>query len=150
MRLPDGARLRLYEILAPLGAGGMGEVYCARDTRLGRDVTIKILPAPFASDPDRRARFEREGRAIAALSHPNIVSIFDLGREGSTDYVVTELLEGRTVRDRLATGALPLPEAVEYAIQIARGMAVAHDRGVAHRDLIALTFSRSAPSCTKC
>ncbi|HET8946628.1 MAG TPA: protein kinase [Candidatus Polarisedimenticolia bacterium] len=135
MTLPAGSRLGPYEILGPLGAGGMGEVYRARDTRLGRDVAIKILPESLAADPDALARFEREARAVAALSHPNILAIHDFGVEAGRAYTVTELLEGRTLRERLASGPMPLRKATECAAQIARGLAAAHDRGVVHRDL---------------
>src|SRR5271165_5215467 len=135
MPLPAGTRLGPYEILAPIGAGGMGEVYRARDSRLGREVALKILPAAFASDPDRVRRFEQEGRAAAALNHPNIVVIYDAGSEGSVFYVATELLEGETLRERLAGHALPVRKAVDYAIQIARGLAAAHAKGITHRDL---------------
>jgi serine/threonine protein kinase len=113
----------------------MGEVYRARDTRLGRDVALKILPAAFASDPDRVRRFEQEGRAAAALNHPNIVVIYDAGSQDGVFYVATELLEGETLRERLATHALPVRKAIDYAIQIARGLAVAHAKGITHRDL---------------
>jgi len=135
LSLAPGAKLGPYEILAPLGAGGMGEVYRACDARLGRDVAIKILPEGFATDSDRLARFEREGRAVAALSHPNILAIYDFGREGVTAYAVMELLEGDTLRDRLAQGPLPPREAISCAVQIAHGLAAAHDKGIAHRDL---------------
>src|SRR6059036_441268 len=108
MTLTAGARLGPYEILAPLGAGGMGEVYRARDTKLSRDVAIKVLPAEFSARPDALARFEREARAVAALSHPNILAIHDFGTEGGTAYAVTELLDGETLRAALAHGALPL------------------------------------------
>src|SRR5262245_36942279 len=108
MPLTPGTRLGPYEISAPLAAGGMGEVYRARDARLQRDVAIKVLPPVFADDRDRRARFEREAQAVAALSHPNILAIFDVGVEGGVAYAVTELLEGETLRERLMSGALPL------------------------------------------
>jgi len=124
-----------YEILAPIGAGGMGEVYRARDSRLGRDVALKILPAAFTSDADRVRRFEQEGRAAASLNHPNIVVIYDAGSEGGVFYVATELLEGETLRERLASHALPVRKAIDYAIQIARGLAAAHAKGIIHRDL---------------
>jgi Tol biopolymer transport system component len=133
--LPAGSRLGPYEILGPLGAGGMGEVYRARDTRLQRDVAIKILPDSLAADPEALARFEREARAVAALSHPNILAIHDFGVEGGRAFSVTELLEGRTLRERLAEGPLPVRKAIECAAQVARGLAAAHDRGVVHRDL---------------
>ena len=135
MALSPGTRLGPYEILGPLGAGGMGEVYRAWDTRLDRDVAIKVLPPSFASDADRRARFEREAKAIAALSHPNILAIHDTGAGGGEIYVVTELLDGRTVRDELEKGALPIKKAIEIAVQIARGLAAAHEKGIVHRDL---------------
>ncbi len=135
MTLAAGTRLGPYEILAPIGAGGMGEVYRARDTRLGRDVALKILPAAFASDPDRVRRFEQEGRAAAALNHPNIVVIYDVGSQDGMFYVVTELLEGETLRERLAGPALPVRKAIDYAVQIARGLAAAHAKGITHRDL---------------
>ena len=135
MTFPAGTRLGPYEILAPLGAGGMGEVYRGRDTRLGRDVAIKVLPATVASDADRLSRFERENRAIAALSHPNIRAILDVTRDGHTAYAVMELLEGETLRDRLASGALAPRDAIGHAVQIAHGLAAAHDSGIAHRDL---------------
>ncbi|HEV8200868.1 MAG TPA: protein kinase [Candidatus Polarisedimenticolia bacterium] len=135
MTLPAGSRLGPYEILGPLGAGGMGEVYRARDTRLQRDVAIKILPDSLAADPEALARFEREARAVAALSHPNILAIHDFGVEGGRAFSVTELLEGRTLRERLAEGPLPVRKAIECAAQVARGLAAAHDRGVVHRDL---------------
>ncbi len=124
-----------YELLDLLGAGGMGEVYRARDTRLHRDVAIKFLPESVAGDADALARFEREARAVAALSHPNILGIFDFGKEDGSVYAVTELLEGSTLRDEISAGKLPLRRATEYAIQISRGLAAAHERGIVHRDL---------------
>ena len=130
-----GARLGPYLVTEALGAGGMGEVYRARDTRLERDVAIKILPAALAQDTDRRARFEREARAVAALSHPNILAIHDVGAHEGTTYAVTELLEGETLRRRLEAGALPPRKAVEIGVQIANGLAAAHDKGIVHRDL---------------
>jgi TolB-like protein/Tfp pilus assembly protein PilF len=135
MVLAAGTRLGSYEVLAPLGAGGMGEVYRARDSRLGRDVAIKVLPERFASDVEAVARFEREAFAVAALSHPNILSIFDFGREAGVFFAVTELLEGETLREKLAAGPLPARKATDYAAQIAEGLAAAHARGVVHRDL---------------
>ena len=135
MSLTVGTRLGPYEIVAPLGAGGMGEVHRARDTRLGRAVAIKILNAALAADPERRARFESEARAIAALSHPNVLAVYDLGREGDLDYVVLELVAGITLRERLLDGPLASARALALATQIARGLAAAHDRGVIHRDL---------------
>jgi len=135
MPLSPGVRLGPYAILAPLGAGGMGEVYRARDARLDRDVAVKVLPAHLVEDATALARFEREAKAVAALSHPNILAIFDVGREGSTAYVVTELLEGETLRERLAGGALPVRKAADYAAQMAQGLAAAHEKGIVHRDL---------------
>ncbi len=135
MDLSPGGRLGPYEIVAPIGAGGMGEVYRARDTRLGRDVALKVLPATFSADPERLARFEREARAVASLSHPNILALFDFGSHEGTAYAVTELLEGETLGDRLAGGPLPVRKATEYAAQVARGLAAAHDKGIVHRDL---------------
>jgi len=133
--LSPGDRLGPYEILAPLGAGGMGEVWRARDPRLGREVAVKVLPEAFARDPERLARFEREARAVAALSHPNILAIHDFGAADGTAYAVTELLEGVTLRSRLADGALAVRRAVEMAVQVAHGLAAAHDKGIVHRDL---------------
>jgi hypothetical protein len=136
MSLVPGTKLGPYVIDAPIGAGGMGEVYRARDERLERDVAIKVLPAGVAGDPGRRARFEREARAVAALSHPNILAIHDIGEGESFLYAVTELLDGHTLRERLTDqGALPVRKAIEIAIQIARGLSAAHDKGLVHRDL---------------
>jgi serine/threonine protein kinase/tetratricopeptide (TPR) repeat protein len=131
----EGRRLGPYEILAPLGAGGMGEVYRARDTRLGRDVAVKVLPESVARDPVRVSRFEREARALAALSHPDILSVFDTGRQDDVTYVVTELLEGETLRERISRERLPWRRAVEVAAAIADGLSAAHGKGVVHRDL---------------
>jgi Tol biopolymer transport system component len=130
-----GSRLGSYEITAKLGEGGMGEVYRARDARLDRDVAVKVLPAHLATDADALSRFEREAKAVAALTHPNILSIFDFGRDGETAYAVTELLEGETLRARLEEGALPAKKALELAAQVAQGLAAAHARGIVHRDL---------------
>ena len=135
MPLSAGARLGPYEILAPLGAGGMGEVYRARDTRLARDVAVKVLPADFSTDEDRLRRFEREARAASALNHPNILTIHDIGTEDGAPYVVSELLEGETLRQRLSSGALVSRKVVDYAAQVARGLAAAHEKGIVHRDL---------------
>ncbi len=132
--LAAGFRLGPYEILTPLGAGGMGEVYRARDPRLGREVAVKVLPDAVSADPDRLRRFEQEARAASALNHPNILTVFDTGAQDGVAYLVTELLEGETLRERLA-GALPVRKAVEIAIQIARGLAAAHERRIVHRDL---------------
>jgi len=130
-----GKTLGHYRIVEKIGAGGMGEVYRARDVRLERDVAVKVLPAHLAEDPAALARFEREAKAVAALSHPNILGIFDVGSEGGIAYAVTELLEGETLRERLQEGALPVRRAVDCATQIARGLAAAHDKGLVHRDL---------------
>src|SRR5882672_2218109 len=135
MSLKPGTRVGPYEILGPLGAGGMGEVYRAKDARLSRDVAIKVLPKQLAGDDDFLGRFEREAKAVAALSHPGILAIFDFGTHDGLVYAVTELLEGETLRARLASGALPARKAVDLAIQIARGLAAAHDKGIVHRDL---------------
>src|SRR5512136_3085094 len=130
-----GQTVSHYRIIEKIGAGGMGEVYRARDVRLERDVAVKVLPAHLAEDAAALARFEREAKAIAALSHPNILGIFDVGSEGGIAYAVTELLEGETLRARLADGALPVRKAVDYAAQIAHGLAAAQDKGITHRDL---------------
>ena len=130
-----GDRLGPYEVLGLVGSGGMGEVYRARDPTLNREVAIKILPEALAADPAALARFEREAQAVAALSHPNILAIFDFGRQGDTAYAVMELLEGETLRARLAQGALPVRKAVDLAAQIAEGLAAAHEKGIVHRDL---------------
>ncbi len=130
-----GTRLGPFEVIAPLGAGGMGEVWRARDVRLGRDVAIKVLPEALAKDPDALARFEREARAVAALSHPNILSIFDFGTHEGTAFAVMELLEGETLRDRLSAGPMSVRKAVELAREIALGLAAAHEKGMVHRDI---------------
>ena len=135
MPLTSGTRLGPYDILAPLGAGGMGEVYRARDPRLDREVAIKVLPAALARDPDALARFEREAMTVAKLSHPNILAIHEFGRDDGTAFVVMELVPGETLRARLERGALPSRRAVAYALQIARGIAAAHARNIVHRDL---------------
>ncbi len=133
--LTASTRLGPYEIVGPLGAGGMGEVYRARDARLGREVAVKVLPEPFAHDPERRARFEREARAVAALSHPNILAIHDYGTHGAVTYAVMELLEGETLRSRLAKGPLPWREAIAVGGAVADGLTAAHAKGIVHRDL---------------
>ena len=135
MALASGTKLGPYEIVGPLGAGGMGEVYRARDSRLGREVAIKVLPASFCRDLDRLRRFEQEARAASALNHPNIIAVYDIGTHEGSPYLVTELLEGSTLRDRLISGALPARKAVDCAVQIAHGLAAAHDKGIVHRDL---------------
>src|SRR5579872_2792076 len=135
MTLVCGTKLGPYEIQSPLGAGGMGEVYRAFDTRLERNVAIKILPEYFAKDNERLERFKRESRATAALNHPNIFAIYDIGDHRGNPYVVCELLEGETLRDRLRTGPLAARKAIHYGQQIARGLAAAHEKGIVHRDL---------------
>jgi TolB-like protein/Flp pilus assembly protein TadD len=135
MTLPAGTRLGPYEILAPLGAGGMGEVYRARDSKLQREVAVKVLPAMLAKDADALARFEREALAVAALSHPNILAIFDFGTQDGVAYAVTELLEGETLRGKLDGAAIPQSQAVDWAHQIAKGLSAAHGKSVVHRDL---------------
>src|SRR6202046_4313706 len=135
MPLLPGTRLGPYEIVAMLGRGGMGEVYQARDPRLGRIVAIKILPAELSADSDSLLRFEREARSASALNHPNIVTIYDLGKDGSTHYIAMELIEGKTLRELLDAGTLPIRRAIEIAAQVAEGLAKAHEAGIAHRDL---------------
>jgi Tol biopolymer transport system component len=135
MTLPTGTQLGRYEVLAPLGAGGMGEVYRARDERLARDVAIKVLPGGLAHDPERLRRFEHEAKATGSLNHPNILVVYDTGHHGGSPYVVSELLEGQTLRERLAGGALPIRKVVEIGAQVARGLAAAHEKGIVHRDL---------------
>ncbi len=135
MSLASGTRLGPYEILSPIGAGGMGEVYRARDTKLDRDVAIKVLPESLSADRDMLARFEREAKAVAALNHPNILAIHDFGNSNGVSFAVMELLEGGDLRGRLDGGALPQRKAVEIGIQIARGLAAAHEKGIIHRDL---------------
>src|SRR5262249_53331865 len=132
--LSAGMRLGPYEVVAPIGAGGMGEVYRARDDRLARDVAIKVLPVLFTSDRDRVRRFEQEARAAGQLSHPNIVTVLDVGWQEGSPYVVCELLEGETLRERLAN-PLSIAAALGYALQIADGLAAAHEKGIIHRDL---------------
>src|ERR1700704_3163483 len=135
MTLAAGTKLGPYEIIAPLGAGGMGEVYRAKDTRLGREVALKILPESFARDADRLRRFEQEARAVAALNHPNILAIHDIGEQGGSPFLVSELLEGESLRAVFDRGALPQRKTVEYGVQIAHGLAAAHEKGIVHRDL---------------
>jgi hypothetical protein len=135
MALPSGARLGPYEVLSPLGAGGMGEVYRARDTRLGREVAIKVLPAELSSDSGRLRRFEKEARSASSLNHPNIVTVYDVGTADSTSYIAMELVEGVTLRQVLAEGALPIRRGLGLAAQVADGLAKAHEAGIVHRDL---------------
>ena len=135
MTLEAGARLGPYEILSPIGAGGMGEVYRARDPRLGREVAIKVLPASYADNADRLRRFEQEAKAAGILNHPNITAVLDIGTHDGAPYVVQELLEGETLRSVLSHTKLSQRKAVEYALQMAHGLAAAHDKGIVHRDL---------------
>jgi len=135
MSLPVGTHLGVYEILGQIGAGGMGEVYKARDPKLDRLVAIKVLPPAIAASGDMVARFEREAKAVAALNHPNILGIYDFGTEGASTYAVMELLEGESLRDRLKAGFLPAKKAIDYAQQIALGLAAAHAKGIVHRDI---------------
>ena len=135
MPIPAGAKLGPYEIQSQIGAGGMGEVYRARDSRLGREVAVKILPESFATDAERLRRFEQESQAVAALNHPNILAIYDVGTRDGSPYLVSELLEGESLRAVLEKGPIPQRKAIEYAVQIANGLAAAHDKGIVHRDL---------------
>ena len=135
MAVTPGTRLGPYEILSALGAGGMGEVYKARDTRLDRTVAIKILPETLAADPQFRERFDREARAISQLTHPHICTLYDVGEQQGTAFLVMEYLEGETLADRLKKGALPLDDALKIAIQIADALSTAHRHGIVHRDL---------------
>jgi eukaryotic-like serine/threonine-protein kinase len=135
MPLRAGDRLGSFDIVAPLGEGGMGEVYRARDARLGRDVALKVLRPELAADADAVARFAAEARAAAALSHPNIVALYDIGQHDGTAYVVTELLDGETLRERMRAGAVPIRKALDYARQIADGLGAVHQSGIVHRDL---------------
>jgi serine/threonine protein kinase len=135
MRLGQGTKLGPYEIIGPLGAGGMGEVYRARDRRLNRDVAIKVLPASFALDQERLQRFMCEAQAAGALNHPNILAVFDIGTHDGSPYLVSELLEGETLGARLVNGRIPTAKAIEFARQIAAGLAAAHEKGIVHRDI---------------
>ncbi|PYR56111.1 MAG: protein kinase, partial [Acidobacteria bacterium] len=135
MPLTTGSRIGLYEVTSPLGAGGMGEVYRARDTRLGRDVAVKILPEAFAADPDRVARFQREAQLLAALNHPNIAAIYGLEHADATRFLVMELVEGESLAHRIARGRLTTPDALAIARQIVDALEAAHEKGIVHRDL---------------
>ncbi len=135
MILTPGTRLGPYRILAPLGSGGMGEVYRAHDDRLGRDVAIKVITERLAATPEARARFEREARAASALNHPNIITIYEIGQQGPTTFIAMEWIEGKTLGERLASGAMPLEELLHVAAQVAAGLSKAHQAGIVHRDL---------------
>jgi serine/threonine protein kinase len=133
--LSKGTKLGPYEIIAPIGAGGMGEVYSARDTRLDREVAIKVLPSHLSSDPALRERFDREARAISKLNHPNVCTLYDVGHQDGIDFIVMEYLEGETLADALMRGPLPLRQVYRYAREIADALDKAHRLGIVHRDL---------------
>src|ERR1700736_4084786 len=135
MSLTSGTKISHYEILSSLGAGSMGEVYRARDSRLDRDVAIKVLPQLVSSDPQRLRRFEVEAKAAAALNHPNILAVYQMGTYQGVPYMVSELLEGKTLTEALRRGPLPLRKIIDYGVQIAHGLAAAHEKGIVHRDL---------------
>ncbi len=135
MTLKAGTRLGPYEIGSPVGAGGMGEVYRAQDSRLGREVAIKVLPSNLSVDPDRLQRFEQEARAAGILNHPNILSVYDIGQSNGSPYLVSELLEGETLRQKIGREGVPYRKALDYSLQIARGLFAAHEKGIVHRDL---------------
>src|SRR5688500_1616672 len=135
MTISTGTKLGRYEIRSQLGAGGMGEVYLARDPKINRDVAIKVLPAAFSSDAERLRRFEQEVQATGKLNHPNILGVYDVETHDGAPYVVYELLEGETLRHRLRGGALPSRKAVDYGLQVANGLIAAHEKGIVHRDL---------------
>src|SRR6266540_3622771 len=135
MAIRSGVRLGPYEVIDPLGAGGMGEVYRARDARLGREVAIKILPAELASDSDRLKRFEKEARSASSLNHPSIVTIYEIGQAGPVPYIAMELVEGKTLRELLLTGPLAIKKLLQVGAQVAEGLARAHEAGIVHRDL---------------
>src|SRR5436853_387010 len=135
MTIGTGTRLGRYEIRSKIGEGGMGEVYRARDTQLGRDVAVKVLPSTYSVDEHRLSRFEQEASAASALNHPNILIVHDIGSHDGSPYVVSELLEGETLRHRISGAALAQRRAIDYALQIARGLAAAHEKGIVHRDL---------------
>src|SRR5262245_43542373 len=135
MALTAGTRLGPYGLISPLGAGGMGEVWRARDSRLGRDVAIKVLPEAVASDPSRLHRFEKEARSASALNHPNIVTVYDIGSADAVSYIAMELVEGKTLRELFFSGTLPLRKLLPIGTQIADGLAKAHEAGIVHRDL---------------
>src|SRR5256885_13148227 len=135
MTIASGTKLGRYEIRAKIGAGGMGEVYRARDEKLNREVAIKVLPATLSQDEDRLRRFEQEAQAAGTLNHPNILAVYDVGAHEGSPYIVSELLEGEELRELLNAGSLPQRKALDYAQQIAQGLAAAHEQGITHRDL---------------
>src|ERR1700733_8607346 len=135
MALTSGTKLGPYEIQSPLGAGGMGEGYRARDVRLDRPVAIKVLAPPLSSSPELKQRMEREARSISSLNHPPICHLYDIGSQDGTDYLVMEFLEGETLAERLRKGALPLSEILKFAIAVAEALTAAHRQGIVHRDL---------------
>src|ERR1700748_948647 len=135
MSLPAGTQLGPYEVLELIGAGGMGEVYKARGQRLGRDGAVKVMPASFASDPERRTRFQQEALALASLNHPNLLAVHDIGRHAQQPFMVSELLQGESLREILTRGPLSQRKAIDYGVQIAHGLAAAHSKDIAHRDL---------------
>ena len=135
MPLPSGTKLGPYEVQSPIGAGGMGEVYRAKDTRLDRTVAVKILPSHLSDNPDAKQRFDREARAISSLNHPNICTLHDVGHQDGVDLLVMEFLEGETLADRLAKGPLPTEQVLRFGIEICEGLERAHKSGVVHRDL---------------
>src|SRR5579864_2910178 len=135
MSISSGTKLGPYEIQVPLGAGGMGEVYRARDTRLDRMVAIKVLPSHLSSDPELKQRLEREAKAISALQHANICTLYDIGTQRGTDFLVMEFLEGQTLAERLQKGALPVDQVLKIGTEIAQALEKAHQQGIIHRDL---------------
>ena len=135
MVLEPGTAVGPYEIVAPIGAGGMGEVYRARDPRLDRDVAVKVLPTAASEEPERLRRFEQEAKAAGVLNHPNVLAVYDIGTYDGAPYIVSELLAGETLRTRIGGTPLPLRKALDYAVQVARGLAAAHEKGIVHRDL---------------
>ncbi|MGA8580823.1 MAG: serine/threonine-protein kinase, partial [Bryobacteraceae bacterium] len=146
MSIAPGTRIGPYEIVAPIGAGGMGEVYRVRDTRLNRDVALKVLPEIFAGDESRRARFFQEARAAGTLNHPGIVAVYDVGLEDGVFYIVTELVEGETLRSLLAEGRPAARKSIDFAVQIAEALAAAHAAGITHRDLKPENIMVSGPA----
>jgi eukaryotic-like serine/threonine-protein kinase len=135
MKIPAGKSVGNYKVVSAIGAGGMGEVYRAHDSRLDREVAIKLLPADFANDQERLRRFEQEAKATSALNHPNILSVYDIGEHEGSPFIVSELLEGEELRERLDEMPIPLRKAIEYAQQIVSGLSAAHEKGIVHRDL---------------